>query len=71
MLYLLALFTTIIYGKKKFFTNNLVIELAYIFQIPVYCMVAPNKIFNENQSSLCVIFHDTDLTSQVLHTTRH
>lgn len=39
-----------LWQKNAFFTNNLVIELAYIFQIPVYCMVAPNKIFNENKS---------------------
>ncbi len=39
-----------LWQKNAFFTNNLVIELAYIFQIPVYCIVAPNKNFNENKS---------------------
>lgn len=39
-----------LWQKNAFFTNDLVIELAYIFQIPVYCIVAPNKIFNENKS---------------------
>jgi tRNA(Ile)-lysidine synthase TilS/MesJ len=39
-----------LWQKNAFFTNDLVIELAYIFQIPIYCIVAPNKIFNENKS---------------------
>lgn len=38
-----------LWQKNAFFANLLVVQLAYMFQIPVYCAITPNKIFKEHQ----------------------
>lgn len=39
-----------LWQKNTFFANLLVVQLIYMFKIPIYCAITPNKIFNENQS---------------------
>lgn len=39
-----------LWQKNGFFASNLVVQLAYIFKIPIYCVISSKKIFNENQS---------------------
>lgn len=39
-----------LWQKNSFYTILLIIKLAYIFKIPVYYTITPNKIFNEYKS---------------------
>lgn len=39
-----------LWHKNTFFANLLVVQLAYIFKIPIYCAITSNKIFNEHHS---------------------
>ncbi len=44
------IFCNHLWQKNTFFTTLLIIQLAYIFKIPIYCTITTNKIFNEYQS---------------------
>lgn len=39
-----------LWQKNGFFASDLIVQLAYIFKIPIYCIISSKKIFNENQS---------------------
>ncbi len=44
------IFCNHLWQKSVFSANLLVVQLAHIFKIPVYCTITPNKAFNEHQS---------------------